>query len=72
VIFGSSFMMVAQLTPRGPVARTLLSYSESSNPDSPHHGDQTRLFAAKRWVTDRYTEAEILSSPGLSVQCLRF
>ncbi|HEY0499671.1 MAG TPA: penicillin acylase family protein [Kutzneria sp.] len=72
VIFGSSFMMVAQLTPRGPVARTLLSYSESSNPDSPHHGDQTRLFAAKRWVTDRYTEAEILSSPGLSVQYLRF
>ncbi|HTI27192.1 MAG TPA: penicillin acylase family protein [Kutzneria sp.] len=72
VIFGSSFMMAAQLTPHGPVARTLLSYSESSNPDSPHHGDQTRLFAAKRWVTDRYTEAEILSSPNLSVRYLGF
>ncbi len=68
VVFGSSFMMVAELSPRGPVTKTLLSYSESANPNSPHHGDQTKLFAAKRWVTDRFTEAEIRSDPTLSVQ----
>ncbi|MFI9387697.1 penicillin acylase family protein [Kutzneria sp. NPDC052558] len=71
-IFGSSFMMVAELSPRGPVARTLLSYSESANPASPHHGDQTALFAAKKWVADRFSEGEILSSPSLSIRVLTF
>jgi len=72
MVFGSSFMMVAELSPRGPVTRTLLSYSESANPDSPHHGDQTRLFGAQKWVTDRFSEAEIRSDPTLSVQWLTF
>ncbi|MZD18410.1 MULTISPECIES: penicillin acylase family protein [Streptomyces] len=52
---------------RCPVARTLLTYSQSSNPNSPHHLDQTRLFAAERWVTSRFCEKDILSSPKLKV-----
>lgn len=50
-----------------PVARTLLTYSQSSNPNSPHSGDQTRLFSGGRWVTSRFCEKDILSSPGLRV-----
>ncbi|MEU6508266.1 penicillin acylase family protein [Streptomyces sp. NPDC046942] len=50
-----------------PVARTLLTYSQSSNPDSPHSSDQTRLFSGERWVTARFCEKDILSSPALQV-----
>ncbi|MEY2242079.1 penicillin acylase family protein [Streptomyces sp. BF23-18] len=52
---------------RCPVARTLLTYSQSSNPNSPHYSDQTRLFSDERWVTSRFCEKDILSSPGLRV-----
>ena len=33
----------------GPVADALLSYSQSTDPASPHYADQTRTFSAKRW-----------------------
>ncbi|MFF9852344.1 penicillin acylase family protein [Streptomyces litmocidini] len=56
---------------RCPVARTLLSYSQSSNPASPHYSDQTRLFAGERWVTSRFCEKDILRSPGLRVVVVR-
>ncbi|MPY61419.1 penicillin acylase family protein [Streptomyces spongiae] len=52
---------------RCPVARTLLTYSQSSNPNSPHHSDQTRLFSGEKWVTSRFCEKDILSSPKLRV-----
>jgi acyl-homoserine-lactone acylase len=56
---------------RCPVARTLLSYSQSSNPASPHHADQTRLYSGERWVTSRFCEKDILSSPALEVVRVR-
>ncbi|MEV8593731.1 penicillin acylase family protein [Streptomyces sp. NPDC052012] len=52
---------------RCPVARTLLTYAQSSNPNSPHHSDQTRLFSQERWVTSRFCEKDIWSSPELRV-----
>ncbi|MEV7285100.1 penicillin acylase family protein [Streptomyces sp. NPDC093252] len=54
-----------------PVARTLLTYSQSSDPASPHHADQTRLFGAERWVTSRFCERDILNSPELRVVTVR-
>ncbi|NUS81105.1 MAG: acylase [Streptomyces sp.] len=56
---------------RCPVARTLLTYSQSSNPGSPHYSDQTRLFSQERWVTSRFCEKDILSSPSLRVVRVR-
>nr|WP_234338434.1 penicillin acylase family protein [Streptomyces sp. NRRL F-5727] len=56
---------------RCPVARTLLTYSQSSNPLSPHHSDQTELYAGERWVTSRFCEKDILRSPGLRVVVVR-
>ena len=50
-----------------PVARTLLTYSQSSNPNSDHFADQTRLFSREKWVTSRFCEKDILSSPALKV-----
>lgn len=56
---------------RCPVARTLLTYSQSSNPNSPHFSDQTRLFSGEKWVTARFCEKDILSSPVLKVVRVR-
>ncbi|MFF7167137.1 penicillin acylase family protein [Streptomyces sp. NPDC008086] len=52
---------------RCPVARTLLTYSQSANPNSPHFSDQTRLFSGEKWVTARFCEQDILASPVLKV-----
>jgi acyl-homoserine-lactone acylase len=50
-----------------PVARTLLTYGQSADPASPHQADQTRLFAEGRWVTARFCERDVLTSPKLRV-----
>ncbi|MFE2169775.1 penicillin acylase family protein, partial [Streptomyces sp. NPDC059447] len=68
VVHGSSHIQaVGWDGGRCPVARTLLTYSQSSNPDSPYYADQTRLFSAERWVTSRFCERDILTSPKLKV-----
>ncbi|MEU6881501.1 penicillin acylase family protein [Streptomyces sp. NPDC046712] len=56
---------------RCPVARTLLTYSQSSNSQSAHYSDQTRLYAGERWVTSRFCEKDILRSPALKVVRVR-
>lgn len=68
VTTGSSYIQaVGWDGSRCPVARTLLSYSQSSNPNSPHYSDQTRLYSQEKWVTSRFCEKDILSSPSLKV-----
>jgi acyl-homoserine-lactone acylase len=68
VPFGSSHLQaVGWDDSRCPVARTLLTYSQSSNPNSPHYRDQTRLFSEEKWVTSRFCEQDILNSPQLRV-----
>ncbi|MEW2524201.1 penicillin acylase family protein [Streptomyces sp. NPDC047071] len=54
-----------------PRARTLLTYSQSSNPRSPHYSDQTRLYSDERWVTSRFCERDIRKAPGLKVVRVR-
>ncbi|MET8704448.1 penicillin acylase family protein [Kitasatospora sp. NPDC004723] len=71
VPLGASFLMATELTDRGPRTRTLLTYGESADPTSPHFTDQTRRYADKQWVTERFTEAEIRSAPGLTVTTLK-
>lgn len=56
---------------RCPVARTLLTYSQSSSTASEHHRDQTALFSGERWVTSRFCERDILRSPALEVVRVR-
>ncbi len=68
---GTSFVLAVEFTRSGPRGRTLLTYGQSANPASPHHTDQTHLYAAKQWVTDRFTEREITSDPHLTVRRLR-
>jgi uncharacterized repeat protein (TIGR01451 family) len=65
--------MAAQFVddPNCPVdARTILTYSQSTNPDSPYFADQTRMFSNKEWVNEAYCESEIAADPNLEVQRL--
>lgn len=62
---GSSFIMAVEMTAHGPIARTITTYAESGNPTSPHFSDQTALFSRRQWITERFTEAEILADPQL-------
>ncbi len=65
VIHGSSFVMATSFTGTGPVSEAILTYSQSTNPTSPYHADQTRLYSRKEWVPMRYAEHDILSDPQL-------
>jgi acyl-homoserine-lactone acylase len=67
---GSSWIMTVEFTPQGPVSQGVLSYSQSVNPNSPHHSDQTKLYSAKGWddlrFTDQAVEAGTLSRKTIS------
>ncbi|OQW78397.1 MAG: acyl-homoserine-lactone acylase [Proteobacteria bacterium ST_bin13] len=58
-VHGSSYIQVVTFGDIGPQADAVLSYSQSTNPASPHFGDQTLLYSAKRWVRLPFTPAEI-------------
>ena len=56
---GSSWIMTVEFTPKGPVSQGVLTYSQSTNPASPHAGDQTRLYSQKGWDDLRFTDAAV-------------
>jgi acyl-homoserine-lactone acylase len=61
---GSSFVQVVTWNDGAcPDARTILTYSESTDPTNPHYADQTALFSKKQWVTDRFCASAIAASP---------
>jgi acyl-homoserine-lactone acylase len=71
---GSSYIQAVSWSSRGaggcPIARTVLTYSESDNPDSPHYADQTELFSNKGWVNVPYCAADV-AAQAVSVQTVR-
>ncbi len=57
---GSSYIQVVSFTGSGcPDARTILTYSQSPDPTSPHYADQSRLFSKGQWVTDHFCAADV-------------
>jgi acyl-homoserine-lactone acylase len=59
IAFGSSFVLVAELGPHGPRSRAVLTYSQSTDPTSPHYADQTRLYSHKQWVDLPFTPRDV-------------
>ena len=57
--------LLQTVCPRGPSGRQILTYSQSTNPNSPWYADQTRLYSGKGWDTIKYTEAQIAADPNL-------
>jgi acyl-homoserine-lactone acylase len=64
---GSSFIQVVTWRNGSacPVGSTILTYSESSNPASPHFADQTKLFSVKKFLPDRFCQSQIEADPNL-------
>jgi acyl-homoserine-lactone acylase len=61
---GSSFVQVVTWDDGAcPIARTILTYSLSTDPTNPHYADQTALFSQKQWVTDRFCASAIAAAP---------
>jgi acyl-homoserine-lactone acylase len=61
-VHGSSFMQIVSFDETGPVARSMLSYSQSTNPESPWYADGTRAYSAKQWLPLPFTNAQIAAA----------
>jgi acyl-homoserine-lactone acylase len=62
--------MTTELTPSGPVAQGILTYSQASDPTSPWYANMTRLYSRQRWVPLRFTPAQLAQDHGARVTTL--
>lgn len=63
ITYGSSWMFIANFTEDGPVARGLLSYSQSHNPESEQSDDQSTLYSSQPQLRPlHFTEADIAAN----------
>lgn len=72
VVYGSSYIQIVSFDQRGPRVESLLTFSESLNPESPHFADQTELFSKKEWVHLPFSEREIEADPSFERPTLRY
>ena len=63
VVSGTSYLQLVSFTDKGPEARGLLAFSQSSEAASVHASDQTRAFAARQLAVIPFTEAQIKADP---------
>ncbi|CAN5117301.1 N-acyl homoserine lactone acylase QqaR [soil metagenome] len=60
VSYGSSHIQSIAFLPKGRLStRTILTYSQDEDPNSPYSADQTRLFSQGRWVRFAWTDQQI-------------
>jgi acyl-homoserine-lactone acylase len=59
VTHGASWVMSVVFTDDGPVSEGLLTYSQSPDPTSPFHSDQTRLYAQEGWDPLLFDPADV-------------
>ncbi|HET9529167.1 MAG TPA: acylase [Blastocatellia bacterium] len=55
---GDSYVLAVEFT-SPPTAYTIVAYSQTDDPSSPHHTDQSKLFADEKWKRAWFTEEEI-------------
>jgi len=58
-VHGSSYIQIVGFDDAGPVVDAILSYSQSTDPASPHFADQTRAYSAKTWHRLPFHPADI-------------
>ncbi len=60
VVFGNSYIQAVTWDANGnPKADAMLTYSESTDPASPHFDDYTKAYSDKNWLTLPFTEEQI-------------
>jgi acyl-homoserine-lactone acylase len=55
---GDSYVLAVEFT-TPPTAYSVVAYSQTDDPKSPHHTDQSRLFAAEQWKRAWFTEEDV-------------
>lgn len=61
---GSSFVQVVSFNGTGcPDTRTILTYSQSTDPTSPYYSDQTEMFSRKEWKVDEFCPDQQAGDP---------
>jgi len=70
ILGGTSYVQSVTFTHKGPDARALVTYSQSSDPANPHYADMTALFSNYGWVDLPFAEGDIRRDPNLSVMKL--
>jgi acyl-homoserine-lactone acylase len=70
VVHGTSFIQTVTFDGTGPVAQALLTYSESTDPASPHYADQTLRYSEKQWIPLPFQEGEISSDPNFTTRTI--
>ena len=63
---GVSYVQVVSFNNAGPVAQTIMSYSQSTDPKSQHYSDQTSMYGKKQWVSLPFDSASIHADPAYS------
>ncbi len=71
ILGGSSYVQSVTFTNKGPEARAVVTYSQSSDPANPHFADMTALFSNYGWVNLPFAEGDIRRDPQLTVIKLR-
>lgn len=71
ITHGSSYVQAVTFTHKGPEARAVVTYSQSSDPANPHYADMTALFSSYGWVSLPFSEHDIRHDPNLTVLRLR-
>jgi acyl-homoserine-lactone acylase len=61
-VHGTSYIQIVGFDAEGPVAEALLSYSQSTNPASPHYADQTRAYSRQAWHKLPFSDEEIAAA----------
>jgi len=56
---GASWIYVVEFTDTGPKSQGFLTYSESTDPTSPHYSDQTELYSKKGWDDLLFNDADV-------------
>lgn len=63
IFAGSSYIQAVTFDRNGPDARAIVTYSQSTNPESPNFSDMTRLYSEYGWVKLPYAEGDIRRDP---------
>ena len=67
----SLFILQTSPSDGGVEVLSIVTYSQSTDPDSPHFSDMTQLFSEEGWIRFPYRIGDILRDPELETRVLR-
>lgn len=71
IVSGSSYIQAVTWDANGPVARGILTYSQSTDPASKYAADQTTLYSTGKWYSLPFRQSEIAADPALTTVILQ-